>query len=72
MRKDEYHEGQCYGCGEVADVRWKNIYTRGSEGTLLCIDCEMIVVNLLQSMAAVVSKRKLRQAWLNKKRKNTE
>ncbi len=50
---NENHEpGHCYACGQDKPVRWKNLYTIGSEGTDLCLKCELIIVNMLRNMAA--------------------
>ena len=57
---DENHEpGRCYACGRDKPVRWKNLYTIGSEGTNLCMECELKVVNMLRRMArdAMLAKR---------------
>lgn len=62
---DEDHKpGICYACREKKPVRWKNLYTIGSEGTDLCMSCEMVVVNLLRDMA--------REATLAQKQKYIE
>jgi len=66
---EEHEPGHCYACGQDKPVRWKNLYTIGSEGTNLCMECELVVVNLLRKMAGeamlrkrdeYVAKRKLR------------
>lgn len=60
MRINEEHEpGKCYACGEEKPVRWKNLYTIGSEGTWLCLICELIIVNLLRDMAMKVTRDKI-------------
>jgi len=62
---DEDHKpGICYACREKKPVRWKNLYTLGSEGTNLCMECEMILVNLLRKLA--------REATLAKRQKYIE
>ncbi len=48
---EEHYPGVCYACKKETQVRWKNLYTIGSEGTDLCMLCEMVVVNLLRTMA---------------------
>jgi len=48
---EEYEEGKCYACKENKQVRWKNLYTIGSEGTNLCIECEIKVVNFIRELA---------------------
>jgi len=62
---DEDHTpGRCYACNKDTDVRWKNLYTIGSEGTWLCMICEMIVVNLLRKLSreATLARKKERVA----------
>jgi len=56
----EYIEGKCYICKENKPVRWKNLYTIGSEGTDLCIECEMKVVNFVRKLAIETTKEKVR------------
>ncbi len=58
MRED-HEPGCCYACGEDKPVRWKNIYTTGSEGTWLCMSCELKVVRFLERLS--------REAMMNKK-----
>lgn len=48
---EDHTPGICYACKKDKPVRWKNLYTTGSEGTDLCMPCEMILVNLLRKMA---------------------
>ena len=52
--KEEHEPGRCYACGEDKPVRWKNIYTIGSEGTWLCMPCEMKIVHMLRDLARKV------------------
>jgi len=49
--KEDHEPGRCYACGQDKPVRWKNLYTIGSEGTNLCMECELKVVNMLRKMA---------------------
>lgn len=49
--KDDHYPGICYACKKTTQVRWKNLYTIGSEGTDLCMKCEMVIVNLLRTLA---------------------
>lgn len=46
--KDEHKPGYCMICSEDKPVRNKNIYIHGSEGTDMCIDCEMDMVDYLR------------------------
>jgi hypothetical protein len=48
---DNHKPGICYACKKNKPVGWKNLYTIGSEGTDLCMKCEMVIVNLLRTMA---------------------
>lgn len=52
---EEHTPGRCYACKKDKPVRWKNLYTIGSEGTWLCMDCEMIVVEMLRSLSRQAS-----------------
>lgn len=54
-----YTDGKCYICKENKPVRWKNLYTIGSEGTNLCIECEMKVVNFVCNLARKTNKEKV-------------
>jgi len=49
--KEAHEPGRCYACKEDKPVRWKNIFTIGSEGTWLCLPCELKVVRLLEGLA---------------------
>ena len=69
--KEDHEDGRCYACGEDAPVRWKNLYTIGSEGTWLCMDCEMFIVNLLQMLARKSTRKELQKRKDEKKLKNT-
>jgi hypothetical protein len=67
--KEDHYPGRCYACGKDTQVRWKNLYTIGSEGTDLCMPCELIIVNKLRDMARdaqriEVKKRKAKAAAL--------
>jgi hypothetical protein len=48
---EDHEPGRCGACHEDTQVRWKNLYTIGSEGTWLCMPCEMRVVNLIREMS---------------------
>jgi len=49
---EEHTPGRCYACRKEAPVRWKNLYTIGSEGTDLCLPCELKVVRMLCDMSS--------------------
>ena len=55
--RDDHEPGRCNACQEETEVRCKNLYTTGSEGTWLCMPCEMIVVQLLGSLSRCATKR---------------
>lgn len=57
---EDHEPGRCYACGKDTEVRWKNLYTIGSEGTWLCMPCEMKVVNFLRKLAQYTTKTKIR------------
>ncbi len=46
----EYSEGCCTVCNEEKQVRWKNLFTIGSEGTWMCHPCEMKVVRFVRDL----------------------
>jgi hypothetical protein len=64
--KDDHYPGVCYACKKTTQVRWKNLCTIGSEGTDLCIKCEMVVVNLLRTMANKATRERVRLIKLKK------
>ena len=64
--KDDHYPGICYACKKTTQVRCKNIYTIGSEGTDLCMSCEMVVVNLLRTMAREATRERVRLIKLRK------
>ena len=37
---DKYHRCECYICGNLTDVRYKNIYLTNSKGINICWSCE--------------------------------
>lgn len=57
---EEHKPGTCYACQEEKPVRWKNLYTIGSEGTDLCMPCELVIVNLLRDMARETTLKRVR------------
>jgi len=59
--KEDHEPGQCYACGLDKPVRWKNLYTIGSEGTNLCLECELIIVNMLRNMARDALRAKVKE-----------
>ncbi len=65
--KEDHEPGRCYACNKDTQVRWKNLYTIGSEGTWLCMKCELIVVNLLRKMAADATRAKVKLIKLKRK-----
>ena len=61
MSRDDHEPGRCYACQEDKPVRWKNLYTIGSEGTWLCMECEMKVVNMLRNMARDATRARIKR-----------
>ncbi len=61
--KEDHYDGRCYACRQETKVRWKNLYTIGSEGTDLCLPCELEIVNFLRSKArdSIIKERDLRK-----------
>ena len=64
--KEDHEHGRCGSCHEETMVRWKNLYTIGSEGTWLCMPCEMVVVDLIRSMSMCALKKKKRKILKSK------
>ena len=52
-------ETYCDICNKVADTRYFDLFTIGSEGTRLCHDCEMLVVKFIQDKRHIVMKRRI-------------
>jgi hypothetical protein len=48
----------CDMCLETKETRHFNLYTSGSEGTRLCHDCEMLVVEFIQEQAHTALRRR--------------
>lgn len=71
MTADDHIQGRCYVCDKDAPVRHKNLYTVGSEGTWMCINCEMRVVNFIRDLAMAAVKEK-KAAIVEARRKETE
>lgn len=69
--KEDHEPGRCYACGEDKPVRWKNLYTIGSEGTWLCIECEIEVVNFVRQMARISTLIKKEEMKRRKRNENT-
>ena len=65
---EDHEPGICYACKKETQVRWKNLYTTGSEGTNLCMPCEMILVNLLRDMAREATLKRVRAIKQSKRR----
>ena len=58
---EDHEPGRCYACNQDKPVRWKNLYTIGSEGTSLCLECELVIVNLLRTMARDALKSRIKE-----------
>jgi hypothetical protein len=65
---EEHEDGRCYACGKDKPVRWKNLYTIGSEGTWLCMECEMMVVHFVRDLARKAMRKKIEK--IKKMKKN--
>ena len=48
--KDEHEPGHCTLCFKETNVRWKNLYTIGSEGTWMCLPCEKKILRFCDKM----------------------
>lgn len=67
---EEHEPGRCTVCGEEKPVRWKNLYTIGSEGTWMCMKCERLVLHFINDLMrkfGIARKEKFKKA---KKRGN--
>ena len=49
--KDEHEPGRCTLCFQETDVRWKNLYTIGSEGTWMCLPCEKKILRFCEQIS---------------------
>ena len=58
--KEDHESGRCYACNKDDQVRWKNLYTIGSEGTWLCMSCEIMVVNFVRELSMASMKRRIK------------
>ena len=47
----EHLDGTCDMCHTDRQVKNINIYTKGSEGTNLCYDCEMLVIKYIRDFS---------------------
>ena len=66
----EYFDGMCSICGEETEVRHKNIWLTGSEGTDMCWPCEKAMLDFLNARKAKFiheklerMKAKIRSKW---------
>ncbi len=51
----------CTICDELATTRYIDLYTVGSEGTRLCHDCEMLVVEFIRDKKRSALQEKMRK-----------
>ena len=49
----------CDICDEVSETRYFDLFTIGSEGTRLCHDCEMLVVEFVREQQRLTLKRRI-------------
>ena len=42
---------RCFLCSRKKTVRYVNLYTMGSEGTLLCSDCDNKLLDIMRKMS---------------------
>lgn len=68
---DEYKEGTCYMCQKEKKVRHKNLYPNGSEGCVLCIDCELEVINFIRGRS-LDRQRKRKEEFKRRKREERQ
>lgn len=56
QRKEDTEIVQCYVCRRLARGRNLDLYVSGSEGTSLCEDCELEVLDHIRDLARVVTR----------------
>ena len=61
--------GNCTICNRLKDVRYIDLYVIGSEGTRLCHECEMLVVEFIRDKKRFIAGGILRE-HLQKKETN--
>ena len=64
---EDHEPGRCHCCHENTMVRWKNIYHMGSEGLVICMPCEMEIVNLVRRLSREAAIRKIREIHRKKR-----
>ena len=52
----------CSMCDEVHDTRYIDLFVTGSEGTRLCHDCEMMVVEFIRDKQRLTLEQRIRKA----------
>ena len=51
----------CDICNEVGETRYFDLFTIGSEGTRLCHDCEMLVVEFISDKRRSAMQNRMRE-----------
>ena len=51
----------CDICAEVAETRYFDLFVIGSEGTRLCHDCEMLVVEFIRDKQRLTLEQRIRK-----------
>jgi transcription elongation factor Elf1 len=51
----ERKPGTCMVCNEKELVRYIDLYISGSEGLVICHDCEMMVVDTIQNLRRLMN-----------------
>jgi hypothetical protein len=64
-----YTQGRCLICGEDKKVRHKNLYLIGSEGTMMCVECELDLLKYLRKKQIKFTKKRIK---LFKKKKEKD
>ena len=52
----------CTMCDETHDTRYIDLFVTGSEGTRLCHDCEMLVVEFIRDKQRLTLTQRIRKA----------
>jgi len=53
-----YFNGKCSMCGNVKNIRFKNLYVTGSEGINICIACEIQILDFVRHLMREASENK--------------
>ena len=52
-------QAECRVCGSTQSIKLHDLYPFGSEGVLLCQQCEIAICNMIRDMASACNRRHL-------------